>query len=123
MPGRSPPSRGPSRSRSATWTAMGRRIDSPPGNFRRGETTRDGGVDLSDPVLVLSRLFLEAVPLLLPGRRRCRDNGSVEVTDAVLLLEYLRLDRTEPPPGGLRARSGRRWTSGMPGRLLTGESL
>ena len=66
--------------------------------FRRGEATADGSLDLSDPISILSYLFLgSAAPSCLKSAD-VDDNGSVEITDAVSLLYFLFLGGDRPPP-------------------------
>lgn len=67
--------------------------------FRRGDVDGSGGVTIADPVQLLSYLFLD--PLLEP---RCldaadgNDNGQLDISDAVFLLQHLFLAGAPQPP-------------------------
>lgn len=65
--------------------------------FVRGDSNGDRRVDISDPLAILTQLFVEA-------ETRCEDpadandDGQVDVSDAVYLLSYLFLGDEAPPP-------------------------
>jgi hypothetical protein len=67
-------------------------------SFRRGDTTADGRLDITDAVALLGHLFLGA-----PGALACRrsadadDSGRLEITDAIHLLGFLFLGGPPPP--------------------------
>lgn len=68
-------------------------IDS--GEFLRGDPNADGTVDISDPIRVLSFLYLGA-SVDCRDAADVDDNGEVEVTDAIFSLSFL--FRGGPPP-------------------------
>jgi subtilisin family serine protease len=67
--------------------------------FRRGECNGDGWFDISDPILTLTLLFVEATAAP-PCWRACDsdDDERVNVTDAVYSLRALFQGTTPPPP-------------------------
>jgi len=59
-----------------------------PGTRGVGDVNQDGQIDLSDPIVILSYLFLGG----WQPRRRLADfdqNGGIELTDALSIIEYL----------------------------------
>ncbi|MBI4606252.1 MAG: lamin tail domain-containing protein [Planctomycetes bacterium] len=66
-----------------------------PRTFVRGDATGDARVDLADAVKVLFHLYAGGVMSCLDAAD-ADDSGSVELTDAVLVLRFLFLDG--PPP-------------------------
>jgi hypothetical protein len=68
--------------------------------FRRGDVDGDGTMDLADPVLVLSRLFLGSGPLLCEDAADADDSGTLELTDPVFILSRLFLGGPPPLPPG-----------------------
>ena len=67
-------------------------------DFTRGDADASGGLDISDPVLILGHLFLGD-----PGKLACEDaadvddSGVLDLSDPVYLLQYLFLGGLEPP--------------------------
>lgn len=57
--------------------------------FIRGDLSGDGAVNISDPVLTISSLFLGARARPCPDSGDANDDGKVDVSDAVQLLEHL----------------------------------
>lgn len=68
--------------------------------FRRGDANADGLVNISDPVTILSFLFLgEAHLVTCHGSADTDDSGSINITDAIALLGHLFLGgRPLPEP-------------------------
>jgi len=65
--------------------------------FIRGDSNRDGGVDISDAVGILLYLFggrdvtcLDAFDV--------NDSGTVDISDPIALLDFLFAHGTPPPP-------------------------
>ena len=70
--------------------------------FRRGDATVDGRVNISDPVRILTNLFLGSTLLSCPAAADADDDGRIDLTDPVFLLAYLFLgDEAPPEPGPL----------------------
>lgn len=57
--------------------------------FRRGDVNGDGGLNLTDAVVGLRRLFAIDPPGSCPDAEDVNDSGFVDITDPVHLLEYL----------------------------------
>ena len=70
------------------------------GSFLRGDSNRDGNVDIGDAVTSLSLLFLEAKPFACEDD--ADDDGELSITDPISTLGFLFLGTTNlPPPGAL----------------------
>ena len=65
--------------------------------FIRGDANLDGALDLSDPVAILSRLFLGAEGEHCADAEDANDDGQVDLSDAVYGLRYLFLGGNAPP--------------------------
>ncbi|MCS5626197.1 MAG: hypothetical protein NZ935_01340, partial [Planctomycetes bacterium] len=59
---------------------------------------RDGIVDISDPVTLLFHLFRGASVLDCEDHGDADDNGRLELTDAVFLLDFLFRSGVQPQP-------------------------
>ena len=69
--------------------------------FLRGDSNRDGHVDLSDAVYTLGYLFLGGPAPACADAADADDSGLVEITDSIRLLGTLFLgDEALPPPTG-----------------------
>ena len=70
----------------------------PPPEFRRGEVNHQEGIDLSDAIGIFGFLFL-GNPAALPceDATDTDDNGTIELTDGVFLLNALFVGGTSPP--------------------------
>ena len=68
--------------------------------FHRGDANSDGGVALTDAVVILERLFSGAATLPCPDAADVDDDGRLALTDAVRLLLYLFGAGEAPPPPG-----------------------
>ena len=66
--------------------------------FRRGDSNRDGDIDLSDAVNVLDHLFLGVGSLSCPDAADADDNGELNLTDPIRLLNHLFLGGASLPP-------------------------
>lgn len=64
--------------------------------FLRGEINGDGGVDISDAVVILLALFEGSTVLACEDSADVDDSGDVNITDAVRLLSFLFLAGTAP---------------------------
>jgi hypothetical protein len=65
--------------------------------YRRGDPTDDGAVDLGDVVKTLAYLF-QGGSMECTSSADVNADGSVDVGDVINLLAYLFLDGPEPPP-------------------------
>ena len=72
--------------------------------FRRGDSTQDGGLDLSDPVVTLNCLFLGGPCSSCQDAEDSNDDGVLDLTDPILTLIYLFL--AGPPPADPRQQCG-----------------
>jgi hypothetical protein len=66
--------------------------------FVRGDSNRDGRINVSDPVNTLGHLFLGAGPLDCSDAADADDGGSVELADIIVTLEHLFLGGPPLPP-------------------------
>jgi hypothetical protein len=73
--------------------------------FRRGDSNRDGEVDLSDAVSVLGFLFLGATPPGCEDAADANDDGRIDITDPISTLGSLYLGNGPlPDPFGERGQ-------------------
>src|SRR5262245_815938 len=76
----------------------------------RGDVNGDGRFDISDPIGILSCLFLGESCGLCPDSADVDDNGEREITDAILLLGWRFLDAgSEKRRGAARRRALAVW--------------
>lgn len=69
-------------------------------DFRRGDANGDVLVDITDPITILSNLFLGTAVLSCPDAADANDDQQVDITDPITVLSYLFLGTvTIPPPG------------------------
>ncbi|HVR75105.1 MAG TPA: hypothetical protein VMT52_12265, partial [Planctomycetota bacterium] len=80
----------------------GRPLAAEPG-FRRGDSNRDGAVDISDPIRVLGFLFLGGAGLPCPDAADSNDDGNIDLSDAVYTLHGLFLGGDPIPAPGPEA--------------------
>jgi hypothetical protein len=66
--------------------------------FVRGDCDADGTVNLTDPVYLLTRLFLGGPDLPCESSGDSDDSGVLDLSDAVFILQYLVLGGPPPPP-------------------------
>jgi hypothetical protein len=66
--------------------------------FLRGDSTRDGVLDVSDAVRTLNWLFLGSVPLHCHDAADTDDDGTISLVDAIVLLDYLYRGGLAPRP-------------------------
>src|SRR5262245_17514076 len=66
--------------------------------FLRGDANRDGTVDISDAIFMLTYLFLGGAKPTCEDALDADDSGLLELTDAVYLLSHVFLGATAPPP-------------------------
>jgi hypothetical protein len=71
-----------------------------PARFKRGDANDDGGVDISDAVLVLGSLFRGRTPPECIDAADADDSGKVNVTDPLFILGFLFTSGPHPPPPG-----------------------
>jgi hypothetical protein len=71
-------------------------LAAPGGAFRRGDSVRDGRLDLADALHLLDVLFFEGALDCLDAADT-DDSGTLDLTDATYLLDYLFLGGPEPP--------------------------
>ncbi len=65
--------------------------------FQRGHATGADTLSITDPIRILSYLFLGDAAPLCAKAADADDNGKVEITDAIRILSYLFLGGAEPP--------------------------
>ena len=76
----------------------------PDADFSRGDVNRDGQINLADPVVSLSSLFVVTDTTLCMDALDCDDNGSVDISDPIILLNFLFSGgQSLPEPFGLCA--------------------
>ncbi len=68
------------------------------GAFRRGDANDDGTVDISDPITVLSVLFLGQADLLCRDAGDANDDGGIDVSDPIYTFGALFLGGPAIPP-------------------------
>ncbi|MBI4583264.1 MAG: VCBS repeat-containing protein [Planctomycetes bacterium] len=68
--------------------------------FRRGDVSADGDMAITDPILILHRLFLGGEPLPCEDAADADDDGLVQMNDAILILISLFLGGGPLPPPG-----------------------
>ena len=83
---------------SARLVSYRRRVrpESPAVPFRRGDVDADSARNISDALALLRGLF-SAAELACPKSADLNDSGTIELTDAIVLLRYLFLRGPEPP--------------------------
>jgi hypothetical protein len=57
--------------------------------FKRGDSNRDGGVNIADAVFILQSLFAAGAPILCPDAADANDDEGVNIADAVYILQRL----------------------------------
>ena len=86
--------------RSEAWDAT--RFGGTPGALRvpfvRGDSNRDGRLNISDALVVVDVLFRGASPLVCPDAADANDSGAVELTDVIVILNRLFLSGPPLPP-------------------------
>jgi len=68
--------------------------------FRRGESNRDGTLDLSDAVFTLFWLFIATSEIPCEDALDANDDGALDIADPIYTLEYLFTGGMPPPPPG-----------------------
>jgi hypothetical protein len=66
-------------------------------SFVRGDSNRDGQVDISDGIFTLAYLFLGGALPSCEDALDADDSGELDVTDAVYLLSHVFLGGAAPP--------------------------
>jgi len=73
--------------------------------FIRGDANTDGTLDITDPICILSHLFLGSCDLSCLDAADLEDNGAINLSDPIYLLNHLFLGGAEPlPPFGACGR-------------------
>ncbi|MBI4606606.1 MAG: hypothetical protein HY721_31980 [Planctomycetes bacterium] len=72
----------------------------PPVGFLRGDANGDGGINISDPIHVLSYLFLGGPVPGCPDAADGDDSGDLNITDGIFSLSWLFLGGPAPPDPG-----------------------
>src|SRR5688572_25622273 len=70
------------------------------GVFLRGDSNRDGALDISDALATLGYLFLGTNELACLDAADSNDDGQVDIADATFVLGYLFLGTAPPPAPG-----------------------
>lgn len=65
--------------------------------FQRGECNQDGGVDIGDPINLLSQLFDASQEASCADACDSNDDGMIDIADAVAVLTVLFVDATPLP--------------------------
>jgi hypothetical protein len=73
------------------------------GGFIRGDAGADGRVEITDPILILDRLFLGGASLPCEDGADANDDGELDLADAIAVLERLFLGGAPLPPPGPEA--------------------
>jgi hypothetical protein len=68
--------------------------------FRRGDVDGDGAASITDPVLLLSHLFLGGAAPACPDAADADDSGVLDLTDAIYDLDWQFLGGPAPPAPG-----------------------
>jgi hypothetical protein len=71
--------------------------------FIRGDADGDGLIEISDPILILGRLFLGAPPVSCEDAADANDDGELNLTDPIAILDRLFLGGAPLPPPGPEA--------------------
>jgi hypothetical protein len=70
--------------------------------FRRGDVDGDGAASITDPVVLLSHLFLGAPAPACPDAADADDSGELDISDPIYNLSWQFLGGPEPVPPGPR---------------------
>ncbi len=73
-------------------------VDSEPGGFRRGDSNRDGGVNIADAVYILQNIFAGGAAIRCEDAADANDDESVNIADAVYLLQNIFASGPAIPP-------------------------
>jgi hypothetical protein len=65
---------------------LGRAVVPPPETFRRGDANADGQIVLSDPIVILTALFLGGEPVPCEDAADADDDGAILLNDPILIL-------------------------------------
>ncbi len=68
------------------------------GMFVRGDTNRDGAIDIADPIHTLRYLFVPGTTVECLDALDANDSGQVDIADAVFELLFLFRQGSVPPP-------------------------
>jgi len=68
-----------------------------PADFIRGDSDRNGQIDISDSVKIFGALFLGGSPLPCLDGADANDSGHVDIADGIYILNYLFQGGTAPP--------------------------
>ncbi|MBI4602577.1 MAG: hypothetical protein HY721_11515 [Planctomycetes bacterium] len=71
--------------------------------FRRGDSTGDGALNITDAIAILSFLFAGEGALDCLDAADADDNGQLQLTDAIRILSFLFLGGPGPQPPGMEA--------------------
>jgi hypothetical protein len=71
--------------------------DPPPGRFTRGDTDRNGRVELSDVIRLFQSLFLGEPFVGCRDAYDMDDSGVLDLSDGISTLNFLFLGKTAPP--------------------------
>ncbi|MEM7230646.1 MAG: kelch repeat-containing protein [Planctomycetota bacterium] len=72
----------------------------PEATFLRGDSNRDGAVEVSDAIRTLRHLFVDGIALPCRDAADSDDSGRLELSDAIFLLNFLFAGGTVPPAPG-----------------------
>ncbi len=66
--------------------------------FRRGDSNRDGGIDIADAIYTLSMLFAQGPPIYCPDAADANDDEAIDIADAIYTLSMLFAQGPVIPP-------------------------
>ncbi len=78
-----------------------------PADFHRGDANRDGRLTVVDAIWILRHLFLRRVSLRCAEAADVDDDGTIDISDPVSILDYLFLGGAAPQPPGPPRRAVR----------------
>ena len=69
----------------------------PTERFRRGDGDSSGAINITDPIVLLTHLFLGGAPPSCLDAADVDDSGTLNITDAIYNLTFLFLGGSAPP--------------------------
>jgi sugar lactone lactonase YvrE len=70
----------------------------PAGSFRRGDVDLSGGIDISDPIIIIHALFLRTLEIPCEDAADPDDSGALNITDGIFILVFQFLGAAPPAP-------------------------
>ena len=69
-------------------------------DFRRGDASNDGKVDITDGIYVMSWIYSGGKAPSCLNSADANDDGKIDLTDAIYILSYIYLGGKAPPAPG-----------------------